>query len=42
MQIMITSSINTAIVPADYYSDLKSFFKAMIDKLNEKIVLKKI
>jgi hypothetical protein len=42
IQLMITSTINAAIVPANYYADLKSFYKSMIDKLNEKIVLKKI
>lgn len=42
IQVAITSTINNAIVPANYYADLKSFFKAMIDKQNEKIVLKKI
>ena len=42
IQLMITSTVNAAIVPANYYADLKSFYKAMIDKLNEKIVLKKI
>ena len=41
IQAMVTSSINTAIISADYYQDLKSFFKIMIDKLNEKIVLTK-
>jgi transglutaminase-like putative cysteine protease len=42
IQSIITSTINAAIIPANYYADLKSFYKAMIDKLNEKIVLKKI
>jgi hypothetical protein len=42
IQAMVISSINTAIISADYYQDLKSFFKIMIDKLNEKIVLKKL
>ncbi|MDI1305949.1 MAG: DUF3857 domain-containing protein [bacterium] len=42
IQISITSDINTAIVPADYYTALKEFFQKMIDKQNEKIVLKKV
>jgi transglutaminase-like putative cysteine protease len=41
IQIVITTDINTAIVPADYYEILKDFFKQLIDKQNEKIVLKK-
>ncbi len=42
LQIVITKDINTAIVPADFYPVLKDFYKQMIDKQNEKIVLKKI
>jgi transglutaminase-like putative cysteine protease len=42
IQISITSDINTAIVSADYYPMLKEFFQKMIDKQNEKIVLKKV
>jgi len=42
IQISITTDINTAIVPADYYDILKDFFQKMVDKQNEKIVLKKV
>lgn len=42
IQSVITSTINTAIVPSDYYPVLKGFYQQMIDKQNEKIVLKKI
>lgn len=42
IQISITENINTAIVPADFYDVLKDFFQQMIDKQNEKIVLKKV
>jgi len=42
IQLSITSTINAAIVPPDYYPALKSFCQQMIDKQNEKIVLKKI
>jgi hypothetical protein len=34
--------INSAIIQADQYDALKQFYKIMIDKQNEKIVLKKI
>ncbi|WP_310556631.1 DUF3857 domain-containing protein [Flavobacterium sp.] len=42
VQISITLDINTAIVSEDYYDVLKAFYQQMIDKQNEKIVLKKI
>jgi hypothetical protein len=42
VQIAITTDINSAIVPADFYEVLKDFYQQMIDKQNEKIVLKKI
>jgi hypothetical protein len=42
IQLSITSTINTAIVSSDYYAVLKGFYQQMIDKQNEKIVLKKI
>jgi Transglutaminase-like superfamily/Domain of Unknown Function with PDB structure (DUF3857) len=42
IQVTITADINAAIVPTDYYVILKDFFQKMIDKQNEKIVLKKI
>jgi Domain of Unknown Function with PDB structure (DUF3857)/Transglutaminase-like superfamily len=42
IQLAITSTINSAIVPADFYPVLKAYFQQMIDKENEKIVLKKI
>ncbi|MEC4004685.1 DUF3857 domain-containing protein [Flavobacterium sp. SUN052] len=42
IQVSATFSINQAIVPADYYEILKSFFKQVIEKQTEKIVLKKI
>ena len=43
-QIQVTGnlSINYSIVPADDYDILKEFFKKVIEKENEKIVLKKI
>jgi hypothetical protein len=42
IQVAITSTINTAIVASDFYPVLKGFYQQMIDKQNEKIVLKKI
>ncbi|TDD76268.1 DUF3857 domain-containing protein [Flavobacterium caseinilyticum] len=42
IQIIITKEINASILSAEYYDDLKSFFQKIIDKQNEKIVLKKI
>jgi hypothetical protein len=42
IQIAITKDINSAIVPADFYGVLKDFYQQMIDKQNEKIVLRKI
>jgi hypothetical protein len=42
IQLAITSTINTSIVSPDFYPVLKDFFQQMIDKQNEKIVLKKI
>jgi Domain of Unknown Function with PDB structure (DUF3857)/Transglutaminase-like superfamily len=42
IQIAVTESIAAAIVPSDFYEVLKDFFKQMVEKENEKIVLKKI
>ena len=42
IQISFTSEINLASVPADYYETLKEFYQKMVDKQNEKIVMKKI
>ena len=42
IQIIITREINAAILVPDYYEDLKQFFQKIIEKQNEKIVLKKV
>jgi transglutaminase-like putative cysteine protease len=42
IQIAATLDINEAIIAAEDYETLKNFYKAMIEKENEKIVLKKI
>jgi hypothetical protein len=42
IQLAITATINAPIVSSDFYPVLKGFYQQMIDKQNEKIVLKKI
>jgi hypothetical protein len=42
IQVVINKEIKSVMVSADFYDTLKVFYKQMIDKLNEKIVLKKI
>jgi hypothetical protein len=42
LQLVITHQINAAIIPADHYSMLQEYYKGMIAKINEKIVLKRI
>jgi hypothetical protein len=42
VQIAISKEINKEIVSSDFYDVLKKFYQQMIDKQNEKIVLKKI
>lgn len=42
IQLAVVFEMNYASIPADFYSSLKTFYKEMIDKQNEKIVLKKI
>nr|WP_315214980.1 DUF3857 domain-containing protein [uncultured Flavobacterium sp.] len=42
IQISITREINRALVTADFYNILKDYFKKMIEKQNEKIILTKI
>jgi len=42
IQLMSVLEITTSIIPAEDYDILKEFFKLVIDKQNEKIVLKKI
>ncbi len=39
INIVASSSLNEAIVPADFYDVIKDFYKQMIEKQNEKIVL---
>ena len=42
LQVMITLDINTAIMGPDYYETVKDFYQKVIEKQNEKIVLKKV
>lgn len=41
IQVVVTMEINRSTIPAEYYHALKSFYKDLIDKQNEKIILKK-
>lgn len=42
IQIQVTKELNKSIVSAEFYDVLKTFYQQMIDKQNEKIILKKI
>jgi hypothetical protein len=42
IQISVLEQVNSAIIPSEYYSMLKDFYKGIITKQNEKIVLTKI
>lgn len=42
LQVLTSTKINTAIIPPNYYNELKDFFKQVIEKQTEKVVLTKI
>jgi hypothetical protein len=42
IQVSITTDINAAILPTDYYEVIKEFYQKIIEQQNEKIVLKKV
>jgi hypothetical protein len=42
VQVVVVLEMNYSNIPPEYYESLKAFYKEMIDKQNEKIVLKKI
>jgi len=42
VQVAVNFIINTSIIPSEDYDTLKEFFKVVIDKQKEKVVLKKI
>ena len=41
IKMIITTTMNMAIVPADFYDVLKEFYQGMVNKENEKIILTK-
>ena len=41
IQLLCTQEINQAVISAEYYEILKDFFKQIVNKQTEKIVLKK-
>lgn len=42
IQLKVVSEINQAVIPSMYYETLKDYYKKMIEKMNEKVVLSKI
>jgi len=42
INITVTFDVNASVIPSEHYEALKQFYKLMIEKENEKIVLKKI
>lgn len=42
IQVVVSFTVNTSIIPSEDYETLKEFFKVLIEKQNEKIVLKKV
>jgi hypothetical protein len=42
IQVVVSESLMTPIVSSEFYPVLKDFFKQMVEKENEKIVLKKL
>ncbi len=42
VQLKVTSTINEPIISAEFYATLKEYFKKMIEKTNEKVVLSKV
>ena len=42
VQLKVVSEINQAVIPPMYYETLKDYYKKMIEKMNEKVVLSKI
>jgi hypothetical protein len=42
IQVVVNFTINASIIPSEDYDTLKEFFKIVIDKQNEKVILKKI
>lgn len=42
IQLLLEFNINASIVPPDDYQTIKEFYKLLIEKQNEKIILKKV
>lgn len=42
IQLSLTMDINSAIIPSEYYPELKAFFAEVVKKQTDKIILKKI
>jgi hypothetical protein len=42
IQLVVSYDMFHSIIPSDFYGTLKSFYKAMIEKQNEKVVLRKV
>ncbi|NHF60915.1 DUF3857 and transglutaminase domain-containing protein [Flavobacteriaceae bacterium TP-CH-4] len=42
IQLKVSSEINQPIIPSVYYGSLKEYYKKMIEKMNEKVVLSKV
>ena len=41
ISVTLTTEINDAIISADYYDEIKSFYQQVVDSETEKIILKK-
>jgi len=42
IQLIVSLDINYSSIPSNYYETLKNFYKTMIEKQNEKVVLRKV
>jgi len=42
IQVVVSLDINYSSIPPDFYTTLKNFYKTMIEKQNEKVVLRKV
>lgn len=42
ISITVTFDVNASVIPSEHYEGLKQFYKLMLEKENEKIILKKI
>ncbi|WP_459210714.1 transglutaminase [Aquimarina rhabdastrellae] len=42
IQVVVSETVKSPIIPSDYYPTLKEFYKQVVEKENEQVVLKKI